>query len=112
ARRLQLGRPALRRRRRRVRTRWWRWWRRVRVLPRRRIRRSALSLERHPTERHDMDTSRSHPQAVGIRIAVIVTTAVLVVSGGACRSSSAKAGASTTEQRFASPKEAVDALLS
>jgi hypothetical protein len=49
-------------------------------------------------------------RALGIHIAV-VTTAVLVVSGCAARGPSAKAGSAAPEQRFSSPKAAVEALL-
>jgi hypothetical protein len=48
---------------------------------------------------------------LGVRIAVIVTTTALAISGCASRSPSAKAEAGTSEQRFSSPKAAVDALF-
>ena len=51
-------------------------------------------------------------KTLGVRIAVLVTTTVLVISGCASRSPCAKAGAGTGEQRFSSPKAAVDALIS
>jgi hypothetical protein len=69
-------------------------------------------MERHRTEKDDMATcsmgSRSH--ALGIRIAII-STAALVFSGCAAQSPSAKPGSSAAEQRFSTPKAAVDALV-
>ena len=52
--------------------------------------------------------SRSY--ALGIRIAII-STAALVFSGCAAKSPSAKPGSGAPEQRFSTPKAAVDALL-
>jgi hypothetical protein len=53
---------------------------------------------------------RSPLRLLGIRI-VVLTTAVFVVSGCASRGPSAKSGSAAPEQRFSSPKAAVDAML-
>lgn len=57
-----------------------------------------------------MNTTRTKLHARRLLLVALSTTA-LVVAGCAARTPSAKPGSAATEQRFSSPKKAVDALL-
>jgi hypothetical protein len=63
-------------------------------------------------ETMDMDTSRTDSRRPGIHFGIaLLSTAALVLSACASHAPASKSMAAATEQRFATPKEAVDALL-